>query len=248
MAATAPLGLLSPDPLIDTLFTDPDYATLKALRKTDKAGVPLLFDQAWRVVILQYIRKHETFRRAAALLLVFKLYLKIETTETAFPKLTDLDQKSWVKTCLRTIEKGNPSQVRELISQVVAALDKTTAQLSSDALIQVSSDVSGKVRQWCMMDASSIATSPSMTIIDLRPSSERDIEHEAKKALDPENEKYAIEIASLLKAKDSEERLTEEAKNRIREIGQYLGDNGGDERMKKVGYRVQSLGSSSRLL
>jgi hypothetical protein len=35
---------------------------------------------------------------------------------------------------------------------------------------------------------------------------------------------------------------------RAREIGEYLCANGGDPRMKKVGYRVKALGGNTRIL
>jgi len=248
-AATSHLGLLVPDPAIDALFKEPDYATVMFLSKNPKTLVTTLLDQARRVLVLEYINQNEAFKRISALVLVLKIYLKTETTETVFPKLGSLAESSWVQQCLRTIEKGETFEIDKMISRSIADLNQTTATLFDKSLPGFEA-IFTLQSQWAhkIVDPPINEACPSMGIVDLRDSSERDIELAARKELDPENERYAIELVALLISKVSGKSLTEEATNRIREIGLHLGENGGDKRMKQIAYRVQFLGGSSRLL
>jgi hypothetical protein len=85
-------------------------------------------------------------------------------------------------------------------------------------------------------------------LIDLRDEEERTIEQNAGWSLGGVNERLAKRIVILQNRKDQNKYVVPEAREEIRKIGEYLGEHGGDSRMKKVAYRVQALGGSARLL
>ena len=89
---------------------------------------------------------------------------------------------------------------------------------------------------------------------DLRSTETRDLETSAFKPLDdPEEEALSQQLISLLREylrldrarrKEDRDRVFAE----IREVGVYLGCEGNDSRMQRVGYRVLALGGSTRIL
>jgi hypothetical protein len=85
--------------------------------------------------------------------------------------------------------------------------------------------------------------SEQMYVVDLRPESERQIEREAQHDLGGEDEQLARKVLLLQQQRDSPQ-----VKAEIRKIGEYLGSNGGNDRMVRIAYRVVALGGSSRQL
>ncbi|HUQ01627.1 MAG TPA: hypothetical protein VM261_03990 [Kofleriaceae bacterium] len=77
-------------------------------------------------------------------------------------------------------------------------------------------------------------------VVDYRPAWEKAADVEARSPLaNPEDERSAQELVSLLAARDSE---------RIREIGKQLDADGGHERMVRVCLRVKHLGGDASAL
>lgn len=87
-------------------------------------------------------------------------------------------------------------------------------------------------------------------IVDLRPDKEREIERQAQSSLVGEDEDIARKLLSLIPQAVSEYDTDEEGKTitEIQKIGEYLCSNGGSDQMKRIAYRVQALGGSSRHL
>ena len=87
-------------------------------------------------------------------------------------------------------------------------------------------------------------------IVDLRSDKEREMESRAKLSLSNEDELLAQKLCKLIHQahtkystnKDAYEKTISE----IKEIGKYLCENGGSDRMVQVAYRVQALGARVR--
>lgn len=94
-------------------------------------------------------------------------------------------------------------------------------------------------------------------VVDLRGESETRAEQDAKRDLGGEDEELAQKIVSLQRQRRTMDSPNEpgdhpsprkEAEAKIREIGVYLGENGGSDRMLRVAYRVSALGGKIRQL
>ena len=72
---------------------------------------------------------------------------------------------------------------------------------------------------------------------------QRNIEKKAQLDLGGEDEKLARELFSLQRQVN-----TPQINSKIKEIGEYLCANGGDDRMQLIAHRVAYLGGSSRQL
>lgn len=92
------------------------------------------------------------------------------------------------------------------------------------------------------------ASPPPFQILDLRSEDEKQIEREAQMDLGGEDEQFARRLCSLQYQRDARGNTTPTAHAEIRKIGEYLGANGGDKRMRRIAYRVQTLGGSAREL
>jgi hypothetical protein len=78
---------------------------------------------------------------------------------------------------------------------------------------------------------------------DLRPESERKIEHKAQSRLSAEDEQIARRMVSLIQQCES---LDDAAHEEMKQIGRQLCENGGNDRMLLIAYRVQALGRRVR--
>lgn len=94
------------------------------------------------------------------------------------------------------------------------------------------------------------AEAMGLKYIDMRPQKEKDLQAKAQYALSGEDEEYAhmlvrifVESKSLF---STDKAAYEKKRAEARAIGQVLCDNGGDDRMTMVAYRVQALGGSTR--
>lgn len=88
--------------------------------------------------------------------------------------------------------------------------------------------------------ASQSSDAPSFVVTDYRPEWEKAAEVDARSTLsDPEDERYANELVSLLAARD---------RDRIRSIGKHLDEHGGIRRMVRVCLRVKHLGGDASAL
>ncbi len=87
-----------------------------------------------------------------------------------------------------------------------------------------------------------------LEFLDTRSEEEKQIERDAQSALTAEEEKLAKKLSYLSCQQDEQGRTLPEAKVDIRKLGEYLCANGGTNRMKKVAYRVQTLGGDVRTL
>jgi hypothetical protein len=95
------------------------------------------------------------------------------------------------------------------------------------------------------------AVSATPRVVDLRPAEERQIQREAQRDLG-DDESIAHQLLELIRRSNAEYGKDMDAyrktRARAREIGEYLCANGGDPRMKKIGYRVKALGGNTRIL
>ena len=87
------------------------------------------------------------------------------------------------------------------------------------------------------------ASEAASRFVDLRPESERNAERKAHSSLSSEDEKIARRMVSLIEQCQS---LDDTAAQEMKTIGQQLCQNGGNDRMLLIAYRVQSLGRRVR--
>jgi hypothetical protein len=94
------------------------------------------------------------------------------------------------------------------------------------------------------------ASALGMNVIDLRSAEEKNIQQRAGSALSSEDEDYARRLVGLFREMDmlfsSDKAAYDHKRAEARQIGQFLGDHGGSDRMTLVAYRVQALGGRAR--
>jgi hypothetical protein len=78
-------------------------------------------------------------------------------------------------------------------------------------------------------------------VYDLRGSDEKRFEEEGRGDLGGEDEQLARNISDLLSAPLAGGGTKPEVIAELKKLGEYIGANGGDPRMRKVAYRVNTL-------
>lgn len=84
---------------------------------------------------------------------------------------------------------------------------------------------------------------PAPGFVDLRGERERKIEQRAKSSLSSEDEQLARRMVSLIQQCQS---LDDAAAQEMKQIGEQICANGGNDRMLLVAYRVKALGRRVR--
>jgi hypothetical protein len=86
-------------------------------------------------------------------------------------------------------------------------------------------------------------------VYDLRGSDEKRLEKEGHSNLGEEDERLARDISNLLSAPLVGGGTKPEVIAELKKIGEFIGANGGDQRMRKIAYRVNvHYPSGARLL
>jgi hypothetical protein len=84
--------------------------------------------------------------------------------------------------------------------------------------------------------------------LDLRDPKEKSTAYKAQYTLTPADEKIARDIVTLLYNKDvmysSNRTEFDRRRERVRQIGKNLCQNGGRDRMEQIAYRVHAIGST----
>jgi len=87
------------------------------------------------------------------------------------------------------------------------------------------------------------ASAVNSDFVDMRPESERKMESKAQSRLSAEDEQIARRMVSLIQQCKS---LDDAAHEEMKQIGRQLCENGGNDRMLLIAYRVQALGRRVR--
>lgn len=107
----------------------------------------------------------------------------------------------------------------------------------------------GKLRLGAQMKSK--ASGLSSKVSDLRDDAERQMEQEGKTSLGGEDEQLAQKLVGLVQRFNvlygTDRSEADKVQEEIKTIGQHLCSNGGDKRMKRIAYRVATLGIGKRV-
>jgi hypothetical protein len=146
---------------------------------------------------------------------------------------------------------SNPNTVKEKLISLIgtkADLDDKENGMKSVPVVTSSSPATSPAEPM----PAPLPTAPGTPrVVDLRPAEERQKEREAQRDLG-DDESIARQLLGLIRQSNDEYGRDMDAYQKTRaharEIGEYLCANGGDPRMKRIGYRIKALGGNTRIL